>query len=72
MKSGTVPCLNVDRLTEDFTNAVRLLRERIASGKNKSLTERINERLDGLAYDDYKDLRKLFEKTVEPTAGGDG
>jgi hypothetical protein len=60
VKSGTVPCLNVDRLTEDFTKAVRLLRERIASGKNKSIIKRINDRLDRLASDDYKDLQKLF------------
>jgi hypothetical protein len=71
LRSGAVPCLNIDRLTEDFTNAVRVLRERIASGKYNSLAERINDRLDVLAYDDYADLRKLVEETVEPSAGGD-
>jgi hypothetical protein len=72
LSSEQIPTLNIDRLTEDFTNAVRVLRERIASGKYNALAERINDRLDVLARDDYKDLQKLIEETVEPSTGGDG
>ena len=72
LRSRQIPTLNIDRLTEDFTNAVRVLRERIASGRYNALAERINHRLDGLAHDDYKDLQELIEETVEPSSGGDG
>jgi hypothetical protein len=65
LRSGTVPCLNIDRFTEDFRNAVHMLRDRIASGEYNFLTERINDRLDVLARDDYEDLWKFVGGNLE-------
>lgn len=68
LSSGQIPTLNIDKFTEDFTNAVGTLRERIASGNHIELIEQINSRLDTLARDDMEDLQRLNKKNVEPTA----
>ena len=57
--SGNIPCMNVDRLSEDFLIAFRKLRRRIESGGCDNLAERINGRLDVLCKEDYEELRKL-------------
>jgi len=59
LSSGHTPTLNIDKFTDDFTNAVRTLRERIASGKYNDLVETIFNHLNILAIDDSKDLQRL-------------
>ena len=58
--SGNVPCLNVDRLSKDVLNAIRQLGWRIANGKCDELAERINNRLDILAREDFEELGKVY------------
>ena len=64
ISSGHIPTLNIDKFTEDFMNAVRMLNEHIASGKHNDLVEQINNRLDILAIEDMDDLEKINKKRV--------
>jgi hypothetical protein len=57
--SQDTPCLNVDRLTKDVINAIRELRQRVASENYDDLMERINSRLNALARDDFGKAAKL-------------
>jgi hypothetical protein len=54
-------CLNVDRLSADLVNAIRVLRQRIENGSNEAneLVERINGRLDILIKEDFEELDKV-------------
>jgi hypothetical protein len=57
--SGNVPCLNVDRLSEDVLNAIIELARRIESGECNDLAERMNCHLDILAKEDFAELNRL-------------
>jgi hypothetical protein len=59
ISTDKVPCLNVDKLSEDVVNGIRGLRQRIVSGNYDALAERINIRLNVLAKEDFEELAKL-------------
>lgn len=58
--SGNVPCLNVDRLSEDVLNAIRKLAQRIEADECNDFIERMNCRLDILAKEDFEELNRLY------------
>ena len=51
------PTLNIDRMTEDVVTALKELRDRVES--DEDLAERINQRLDKLATEDYDTLCRI-------------
>ena len=69
-KSGT-PILNVDILSKDVVEALERIKKTITEKGNSNLVERINERLDKLAKEDFDTLNKLkgdsdaCQKTLE-------
>lgn len=54
-----IPCLNVDKLSNDVVNTIQELRQRIASGNHDDLAERINNRLDILGKENFEERETL-------------
>lgn len=59
--NGNIPCLNVNRLTHDTLNAIRKLHVQIENSKCDELVNRINNRLDILAKEDFEELSNLIQ-----------
>jgi hypothetical protein len=51
--------LNVDVLSKDVKNALEKIKQSIAENRDNNLAERISERLDKLAKEDYQTLNSL-------------
>lgn len=56
-----IPILNVDILSRDFVAAIEQIRADIFNGIDPNLILRMNNRLNLLARDDYRDLNNLTQ-----------
>lgn len=54
-----IPILNVDVLSKDVVDALEKLKQSITENRDTNLADRINERLDKLAKEDYATLDNL-------------
>ena len=57
---GVVPCLNADKITRDLLGAIKRLTVKIENEESGELVERMNDRLNKLASDDFLQLSKLL------------